>query len=206
MADIQETLDWHAEMNLRPVPLIGKRPFLRDFGLEHRRALTAEDFVNPWGRPHNIGWQLGPPSGGLCDLDMDTDDEDSIRAALDIYEGIRPFVFGKTADTPSHIMFRVSEHPEDWRAARITVRPQNDPDKAFEFRTGGFNGREENGIPLVHQIQTFTIGRHPATKRPLEWHRPLNSPEDIPTIEWEHAETLFLELCDTLKLGCTPRQ
>ena len=197
MNDIQETLDWHSQMGIRPIPLIGKRPFLKDFGLEHRRTLTAEDFINPWGRPHNIGWQLGPPSGNLCDLDMDTDDEDFIRIALDIYSDIEPFVYGKTPELASHIMFRVEGRPETSRKARVVARKD---EHAFDLRLGGFNGREENGIPLVHQLQTFTIGKHPGTQKPLVWH---NSPENIPTISWNRNVDLFEELCGTLEATIT---
>ena len=211
----KQMLDWHQHMKLRPIPLHGKDPFLRNFGRPHLREITAEDFVED-GELLNIGWQMGPPSNGLCDLDIDTTIGKVIWDAIAVYEDIDPFIFGKDEFIPSHIMFRITGRPENHHDSRIEARIEALPypkdgkmrPSAYDWRLGGYNGQTDtDGTPFLHQIQTFAHGVHPGTEQPLCWHKPLENPEDIPTIDWEQAKTLFLELCRNtgaaIKMGRT---
>ena len=184
----EDMLAWHDHMQLKPIPLYGKDPFIADFG---NKELKPADFLDNNGEMLNRGWLLG--YGNLCDIDIDTTYSQLIFAADDIFADINPFTFGKSEFIPSHIMCRTENRPIEHTTSRIIItvpdRKYKKPDgkikdSEYDIRLGGYGQPDHNGNRPRHQVQTFVWGIHPATGEPLYWQKKLHNPEDIPTIEW----------------------
>jgi hypothetical protein len=84
-----------------PIPLGQKAPVLRNWQALRVTTDTLEDYFN--GESQNVGLLLGEPSGGLVDIDLDTDE--AVAAAP--YFLPESFIYGRANRPASHYLLEV---------------------------------------------------------------------------------------------------
>lgn len=89
------------ERSVIPIPYGQKAPARRDWQKLRVTAETLGDYFD--GEAQNIGLLLGEPSGGLVDVDLDTDE--AVAAAP--YFLPRTFIYGRTTRPASHYLLQV---------------------------------------------------------------------------------------------------
>ena len=127
-----------------PVPFKAKGPVIPAWNELRLTLENVEGFFN--GQPANIGVILGPPSGGLTDVDLDS------REAVALADSFLPptaACFGRRSKPRSHWLYRTKlSESED-----IAVVPFKDPtDGAMlvEIRIGGETGAQTVFPGSVH--------------------------------------------------------
>jgi hypothetical protein len=121
-----------------PVPFKAKKP---DGNAWQKRTITLQNVERYFNTgPQNIGVQLGPKSGGLADVDLDS------REAIDLapyFLPDTPAVFGRTSKPRSHHLYKLDGVPDK---AEIQHR---DPDGEMivELRIGGGNKGAQTVFP-----------------------------------------------------------
>ena len=205
---IARMLAWCETLGVKPLPLAttndktkadgakygGKAPVGKDWGL---RDHTAAEFVyhgpmTDWvkeGDMRCVGFQLGPPSGGLMDIDLDS--EAACDRAGEFFGDLQPVEYGR-GGVRTHIMLRATDIPDDI-AAKYTgfIGEQT----AIELRTGC--GETKDGDPI--QLQSMILGHHPDTGEKL--HFIGDSPQaadDFPTVPFSDILARFTALCDAI--------
>ena len=194
-------LSWCQRLGVSPVPLAAdsNMPFHKAWGLAD---FTAQDFLDKQGRLLNVGWLLGPRSGWLCDIDIDTDDGEEIYKISGVYEDIGALAIGYSGRV-SHYMFRVSGRPEFHEPVGYSIvfghKRDNGKEAGLEWLLGG---KKLDGTPKQKQSRVW--GRHQSGAR-LEFlgGRP-ETADDIPTIDWQEANEMWDDI--QTKLGGTKRR
>ena len=121
-----------------PVPFKAKKPVGDAW---QKRTITLQNVERYFNTgPQNIGVQLGPKSGGLADVDLDS------REAIDLapyFLPDTPAVFGRTSKPRSHHLYKLDGVPDK---AEIQHR---DPDGEMivELRIGGGNKGAQTVFP-----------------------------------------------------------
>ena len=173
-------LDWAASVGWSILPV---RPNKIPAGGHSwgQQSYIPESWVLKDGTLAGIGLQFGVKSGWTFEIDMDTDDEDDLKAVMDIWEEAGMIVVGKRwrdgSFQPSRLIGRFSEPPsEEWlcgagRAGKMTAsfvevdfggsvsrKKRRDGKKIaqLEFRFGGFLA---DGITPM-QMFSLILGRN----------------------------------------------
>lgn len=213
---IQRMLKWAEEIGVRPLPLHstnhsqkkngdwygGKAPIGKGWGL---REHTAEEFLyrhpkgnhgKAWlknGEMRCVGFQLGPASKGLIDIDLDS--EEAIDRADEFFGDLNPIQYGR-GGIRTHMLLRVSDVPAEIQAKYTGMLKGDDGEETgVELRTG--YGLTKSGDP--EQLQSMVMGRHPDTGEKLVW---IGSPprrfEDFPMQPFSNILERFSGLCDAI--------
>ncbi|MEX2376004.1 MAG: phage/plasmid primase, P4 family [Dehalococcoidia bacterium] len=111
--DVQQAIQDYLERgwSLTPVKARTKRPYLQNW---QAKTLSLEALQSHAEEGCNIGVILGPSSGGLVDVDLDS--EEARLAAPYLLPGTG-MVFGRGQRTTSHYLYRVDAPPRGQRFA-----------------------------------------------------------------------------------------
>ena len=206
---IRRMLTWCETLGVKPLPLAttndktktdgskygGKAPIGKDWGL---RDHTATEFIyhgpmTDWikdGDMRCVGFQLGPPSGGLIDIDLDS--EEACDRAGEFFGDLKPVEYGR-GGVRTHILLRASDIPDDILAKYTGFLGKQ---TAVELRTG--YGETKDGDPI--QLQSMILGHHPDTGEKL--HFIGDSPQhhdDFPQVPFSDILSRFTALCDAIE-------
>ena len=155
---IQDMLEWCEQLGVKPLPLVsindkydanrdrwdgGKRPSVGDdWGnkvidpanfryYRPGRFNQKQEFIKP-GQMRNVGFQLGAASGGLIDVDLDS--PEAVERAHEFFGDIHPVEYGRNG-VRTHMMFRVSDIPEDIHTVYVSVLKNEKGEEGNSYRT-----------------------------------------------------------------------
>lgn len=147
-----------------PIPVGKKRPTIADWPT---RTFEPEDFP----RRGSVAIQLGPPSNGLCDVDLDC--KEARALAHHLLPATRA-IFGRGSTPAAHHLF----YSDAWeRAQNVTLR-FDDPRGAkgehgaclLELRTGRVERSDGKGDVVKGALSVFPGSRHPSGEL-IQWER-----------------------------------
>lgn len=152
---------------LVPIPADLKHPNIP--GWQHIE-FSDQDFSRSW--LPNIGVQLGPVSGDLCDVDLDSAEA---RALAPDFLPETAAIFGRTSSPGAHWLY-VSNA---WRQAAMASTPFDDPERRdteseddhgaclVELRTGRVTDKGE----VRGAVSMVPPSRHPSSGEIVTWER-----------------------------------
>jgi Bifunctional DNA primase/polymerase, N-terminal len=124
-----------------PIPHGSKGPRTRDW---HLVTITSENVAQYFnGSDQNIGVQLGPTSGGLCDVDLDC--AEAMRLALRFLPATVA-VFGRRSKPRSHYLYKV----QDSKCVTVIKHCDEEGRALVELRIGVKNAAQTMFPPSLH--------------------------------------------------------
>ena len=212
---IEKMLAWCKELGVRPLPLVstndkqkadgtwygGKAPVGTDWGIKahppsafiyRSPAKCAQEWLKA-GDMRCVGFQLGPASGGLIDIDLDC--PAAIERAAEYFGDLNPVEYGR-GGVRTHMMLRATQIPDTIQTKYTGMIPSEEGENVgVELRTG--YGKTKSGDPA--QLQSMVLGYHPDSGERLEFMG--GSPrrfEDFPSVPFTELLARFGSLCDAI--------
>lgn len=138
------------------------------------QTITDENVLKYFGtRPQNIGVQLGPKSGGLCDVDLDC--SEAIQFAPHFLPSTGA-VFGRNSKPGSHYLYKVNDaEPVSW-----VQHKDESGDMIVELRLGA---KPDTGVQTVFPGSTHESGEQ------IKWVK-----------DGKPAPVLFAEIAHAVKM------
>jgi hypothetical protein len=124
-----------------PIPHGSKGPRSRDWQLVTITPENVTQYFN--GRDQNVGVQLGPKSGGLCDVDLDC--REAMRLAR-CFLPMTPAVFGRRSKPRSHYLYKVP----DPKPVTVIKHCDVEGGALIELRLGAKSGAQTMFPPSLH--------------------------------------------------------
>ena len=124
-----------------PIPHGSKGPRTRDWQLVTITPENVTQYFN--GRDQNIGVQLGPKSGGLCDVDLDC--PEAVQLAR-CFLPMTPAVFGRRSKPRSHYLYKVP----DPKPVTVIKHCDEEGGALIELRLGVKSGAQTMFPPSRH--------------------------------------------------------
>ena len=180
----KRVIQWGEKLHWKLIPLLGKDPSQclgADWGTKTPRAA---DFYAATGLT-NIGVQVGPISDGLCDFDIDTDDNRAVSILLDYVLEHDPIIISR-GGMARHLLMKITDRPDDTLLTTHKYWEFYGGDDKLNLRLGG---RDETGKDA--SVQTMIWGTHPTTHQKLDWNWMPHTADDVPPIPWANLIAIW---------------